>query len=51
MGTCLECEEQIELDEKVEVGDVVECPHCRTRLEVLDLFPVAFDWAEEEARR
>lgn len=47
MGTCLECEEQIELDEDVEVGSVIECPKCRTRLEVLDLFPVNFDWAQD----
>jgi len=47
MGTCLECEENIEIDEGVEVGDIIECPECKTRLEVLDLHPVAFDFAPE----
>ena len=47
MGTCLECEEHVELDENVDVGDVIECPHCKTRLEVLDLLPVRFDYAPE----
>ena len=36
MGTCLECEENIEIDEGVDVGDIIECPECKTRLEVLD---------------
>ena len=48
MGTCLECEEMIELGDGVEVGDIIECPECRTRLEVLDLFPVSFDWAPDQ---
>jgi lysine biosynthesis protein LysW len=47
MGTCLECEETFELGEDVQVGDIIECPSCRTRLEVLDLFPVSFDYAPE----
>ena len=45
MGTCLECEEQIELDEEVEVGDVIECPRCKTRLELLSLHPAMVDFA------
>jgi lysine biosynthesis protein LysW len=51
MGTCLECEEHIELEEGVEVGDIVECPHCKTRMEVLDLRPVTFDYASEADTR
>jgi len=50
MGTCLECEEQIELDENVDVGHIIECPSCKTRLEVLDLSPVSFDYAPEPDR-
>src|SRR4026208_1936156 len=47
MGTCLECEEHIEIDENVEVGDIIECPGCKTQLEVLDLHPVSFDYAPD----
>ena len=47
MGTCLECEEHIEIDENVEVGDIIECPGCKTHLEVLDLHPVSFDYAPD----
>jgi lysine biosynthesis protein LysW len=47
MGTCLECEEHIDLDEGVEVGHIIECPACKARLEVLDLHPVSFDYAPD----
>ena len=29
---------------------VIECPQCKTRLEVLDLHPVSFDYAPEPKR-
>jgi lysine biosynthesis protein LysW len=51
MGTCLDCEEHIELDEDAEVGDVIECPSCRVRLEILDLSPVTFDYAPDGGQR
>jgi len=47
MGTCPDCEENFDLNEGVEIGDVVECPKCRVRLEILNVFPVAFDYAPE----
>jgi lysine biosynthesis protein LysW len=43
VGICLECEEQIELDEEIDVEDFVVCPNCSTRYEVLDLDPVVLD--------
>ncbi len=48
IGTCLDCDANIELDENVEIGDVVTCPECKARLEVLDLDPVVLDYAVEE---
>ncbi len=45
MGTCPECEENFELDENAEVSDVIECPRCKARLEVLSLHPAMFDFA------
>ncbi len=47
MGTCLDCEENFELGDEAEIGDIVECPACKTRLEVLDLHPVVLDYALE----
>lgn len=48
MGTCLECEEIFEIDENTEVSDVVVCPNCHARLEILDLDPVTIDYAEAD---
>ena len=48
MGTCFECETNFDLDEGVEIGDIVSCPKCGTRYEVLNTFPVNLDYAPEE---
>lgn len=48
MGTCPDCEENFEMDDAAEVGDVVECPRCKARLEILDLHPVILDYSIEE---
>ena len=48
MGTCLECDENFDLPEGVDIGDIVICPKCKTRHEVLNTFPVSLDYAEEE---
>jgi uncharacterized paraquat-inducible protein A len=47
MGTCPDCEENIEIDDEAEIGDAAECPKCHVRLEILSTFPVAFDYASE----
>jgi lysine biosynthesis protein LysW len=48
VGTCPECETNIDLDEEAAVGDIVVCPECKTRLEILDLNPVTLDYAIED---
>ncbi|HKY32904.1 MAG TPA: lysine biosynthesis protein LysW [Candidatus Polarisedimenticolia bacterium] len=48
MGTCPDCEENFDLDEEAQPGDILECPKCRVRLELLNVHPVAFDYAPEE---
>ena len=45
MGTCPDCEENFDLDDSADVGDVVQCPACKARLEILDLEPVVLDYA------
>ena len=47
MVTCLECHQIFEVQEPSE-GQQVVCPHCRARLEVLNLEPLEFDWAYTE---
>ena len=47
MGTCLECEEHIEIDENVEVGDVIECPDARRGWRCWTSIPVSFDYAPD----
>ena len=48
MGTCLECDEVFDLTEEMEVWDIVVCPKCHTRLEILDLNPVIVDYPDED---
>jgi alpha-aminoadipate carrier protein LysW len=47
MAECPECGATIELDDKVEVGEIVVCPECGVELEVLSLHPVQFTLAPE----
>ncbi len=48
MGTCFECETNFEVEEGVDIGDIVTCPKCQTRYEVLNPFPLTLDYATEE---
>ena len=45
MGTCSECEETFYVDENTEIGDIVDCAKCETKLEILNVHPVAIDYA------
>ena len=47
MGTCPDCDENFEIEEDAEIGDMAECPKCKVRLEILSVFPVMFDYAPE----
>ena len=48
MGTCLDCDTNIEIGEDTEIGDTLACPKCNARLEVLDVNPVILDYADED---
>jgi len=48
MGTCPDCEENFEIGDSVEIGDVIECRACKARLEILDLHPVVLDYAVDK---
>ncbi|GAB4434946.1 MAG: hypothetical protein Kow00120_01520 [Anaerolineae bacterium] len=44
---CPECASWVPLKDSVELWDLVTCPHCDTRLEVVDLKPLTLDYAED----
>jgi alpha-aminoadipate carrier protein LysW len=47
---CLNCDEIIELEDDVEVGEVVVCPHCEAELEVVSTEPISLVEFEEEEK-
>jgi len=47
MALCPDCGQIVELEEP-ELGQVLSCPKCRARLEVLNLKPLELDWAYNE---
>lgn len=48
MPKCLECEAEIELDESVEAGEIVDCPDCGTEFEVRSTHPASIAYAPKE---
>ena len=48
MGTCLDCDTNIDLEEGAEIGDILVCPKCAARLEIIDLNPVILDYGVDE---
>lgn len=47
-GTCPECEAEVQVDDDMDKGDLVECPDCGSTLEVVGLDPIELDLAAEE---
>lgn len=47
-GTCPECDGEVQVDDDVDKGDVVECPDCGASLEIVGLDPIELDVAVEE---
>lgn len=45
---CLNCDNQLEFDDEVEVGDVAECDSCDSEFEVIGLDPIELDDLEDE---
>jgi len=45
VAVCLECDEHIELDDDADVDDIVTCPKCNAKFEIVDLDPVTLDHA------
>lgn len=45
---CPECAAEIELDDDVLEGEIVDCPDCGVELEVVSVDPLTLDLAPEE---
>jgi hypothetical protein len=41
---CLDCENSIELSYRPAVGQIVDCPHCRAELEIINDHPLELDF-------
>jgi alpha-aminoadipate/glutamate carrier protein LysW len=48
MATCPECAAEIEMDDDLVKGEIVECPECGVELEVVSIDPVELALAPEE---
>jgi lysine biosynthesis protein LysW len=46
---CPECNAKVTLRKRPRLGQIVTCRQCDTRLEVIDVMPLEFDWAFEDA--
>ena len=49
VSRCAECDSRIFFDKTPDLGHIVTCRECGTKLEVIYLDPIELDWAEEGA--
>ena len=47
-GPCPECDADVQVDDDMDKGDIVECQDCGSVLEVVGLDPIELDLAMEE---
>lgn len=47
---CPDCELPIRIGPRPKIGQRVTCPHCTARLEVTEVSPLEFYWADDEQR-
>jgi hypothetical protein len=45
---CPGCEMPIRIAPRPKIGQRVTCPHCTTRLQVSEVSPLEFYWADDE---
>lgn len=48
IATCIECDEEIEINGRPKLGQKVTCPNCGAELEIASINPLELDWAYEE---
>lgn len=44
---CLDCDHEISLNGRFEVGQEIRCPNCRAKFEIIRVDPPHLDWAYE----
>ena len=47
-ANCISCQEMVNVGNNPRLGDVVTCPKCDARLEVVWLEPLELDWPADE---
>lgn len=50
IATCPLCDEDLDLDDDLEVGEVVTCTHCDNELEIVSTEPIQLIEFEEEEK-
>lgn len=45
VADCPECEAEISFERMPQLGHMFNCPHCDTRIEVIETKPLELDWA------
>lgn len=45
---CPECQNNVDIQEDVRVGDVIECPHCGSELRITQDEPLTVEVIQEE---
>lgn len=48
IAKCPDCENEVEVSEGIDLGDIVSCDDCGSELEVSAIDPLEFDLVEEE---
>lgn len=41
---CLDCDRSIKLDDRLRIGNVVECPHCESEFQLVQMDPPELEW-------
>lgn len=50
IATCPLCDEDFDLDDDIEIGEVVTCPSCENELEIVSTEPIQLVEFEEEEK-
>ena len=45
---CLDCDRSIKLGDRFHVGNTVECPHCESEFQIVNLDPPELEWFYDE---
>ena len=44
---CLDCDYEINLNGRIEAGQEIKCPNCKTKMEITKVDPLRLDWVYE----